>query len=139
MAVAQTIGSTASRVLAVPIDPPAQPLGLRTAVTEVRWETAKGEKVLRVAATTILIAASAGKFRDRVLAALNGYEVVEVDLSGTTFMDCGGFGSLIALRNATRERGARMRLLNPTPAVEQVLKLLEAQRVFEVVITRRDC
>ena len=68
-----------------------------------------------------------------------GHDVIEVDLSGTTFLDCGGLGALIALRNATRDRKGRMRLLNPTPPVEQVLNLLEAQRVFEIVTARPGC
>ena len=70
---------------------------------------------------------------------VNGHDVIEVDLSGTTFMDCGGLGALIALRNATRDRKRRVRLLNPTPPVEQVLHLLEAQRVFEIVTAQPGC
>ena len=54
-------------------------------------------------------------------------------------MDCGGLGALVALRNATRDRNARVRLLNPTPPVEQVLRLLEAQRVFEIVTELPGC
>ncbi len=140
MAAAQIIGGSASQLLAAPIDPEARPLGCLTAmITEVSRGTANGERVLNVAATRVLTTATAGKFRERVIAALNGHDVVEVDLSRTTFMDCGGLGALIALRNATRDRKGRIRLLNPTPPVEQVLNLLEAQRVFEIVTARPGC
>ena len=101
--------------------------------------TERGEKVLSVAGTRVLTTATASKFRERVFAALNGHDVIEVDLSDTTFMDCGGLGALIALRNATRDRNGRMRLLNPKPDVEQVLTLLEARRAFEIVTERTGC
>src|SRR5439155_25449844 len=103
------------------------------------WRTEYREKVLGVVGTRVLITATTRRFQERVLAGLNGHDVIEVDLSGTTFMDCGGLGVLIALRNATRDSKKRVRLLNPTPPVEQVLNLLEAQRVFEIVTARPGC
>jgi len=139
MTMAQTIGASASQLLAAPIDAQTSPCGCLTAKTEARRGTENGEKVLSVAGTRVLTTATAGKFRERVFAGLNGHDVIEVDLSRTTFMDCGGLGALVALRNATRERNARVRLLNPTPPVEQVLRLLEAQRVFEIVTELPGC
>ena len=136
---AQTIGASASQLLAAPIDAQTSPCGCLTAKTEASRGTENAKKVLSVAGTRVLTTATASKFRERVIAGLNGHDVIEVDLSGTTFMDCGGLGVLIALRNATRDRKRRVRLLNPTPPVEQVLNLLEAQRVFEIVTARPGC
>ncbi len=136
---AQTIGGSTSQLLAAPIDAETSPCGCLTAKTEASGGTENGERVLSVAATRVLTTATAAKFRDRAFAGLNGHDVIEVDLSRTTFMDCGGLGALIALRNATRDRKSRVRLLNPTPPVEQVLNLLEAQRVFEIVTARPGC
>ncbi len=136
---AQTIGGSANPLLAAPIEEETSPCGCLAAKSEAVRETENGEKVLSVAGTRVLTTATASKFRERVFAALDGHNVIEVDLSGTTFMDCGGLGALIALRNATRESNSRMRLLNPTPPVEQVLNLLEAQRVFEIVTARPGC
>jgi len=136
---AQTIGGSTSQLLAAPIDAETGQCGCLTAKTEASRRTENREKVLSVAGTRVLTTATARKFRERVFAALNGHDVIEVDLSGTTFLDCGGLGALIALRNATRDRKGRMRLLNPTPPVEQVLNLLEAQRVFEIVTARPGC
>ena len=126
-------------MLAAPIDAETGQCGCLTAKTEASGGTENGERVLSVAATRVLTTATAAKFRDRAFAGLNGHDVIEVDLSRTTFMDCGGLGALIALRNATRDRKSRVRLLNPTPPVEQVLNLLEAQRVFEIVTARPGC
>jgi len=121
------------------MDAAARPGGDPPAETDTCRETRNGEKVLRVAGTRELTTANASKFRERVIAALSGHDVIEVDLSGTIFLDCGGLGALIALRNATRDRKGRMRLLYPTPPVVQVLYLLEAQRVFEIVMARSGC
>src|SRR5439155_1461204 len=85
MAVAQTIGGSASQWLAAPIDPEARHWGCLTGlITEVSRGTANGETVLSVTAATVLTTATASKFRERVIAALNGHDVVEVDLSRTT-------------------------------------------------------
>jgi len=139
MTVAQTIGSSISQLLAVPIEAETSQSEYPGGATYFSLGTEHGEKVLSVAGTRVLTTATASKFRERVFAALNGHDVIEVDLSGTTFMDCGGLGALIALRNATRDRHGRMRLLNPKPDVEQVLTLLEARRVFEIVTERKGC
>ena len=136
---AQTIGGSANLLFAAPIEAGTSPCECRTAQPEAGREAVKGEKVLSVAGTRVLTTATASKFRERVIAGLNGHDVIEVDLSGTTFMDCGGLGALIALRNATRDLKGRVRLLNPTPPVEEVLNLLEAQRVFEIVTARPGC
>jgi anti-anti-sigma factor len=126
-------------LLASPIGAQTSQRGCLSAKTEASRATENAKKVLSVAGTRVLTTATACKFRERVIAGLNGHDVIEVDLSGTTFMDCGGLGALIALRNATRDRKGRVRLLNPTPPVEQVLRLLEAQRVFEIVTARPSC
>jgi anti-anti-sigma factor len=139
MTLAQTIGGSTSQLLDAPIDAETSQCGCLTANKGAGRGTENGEKVLSVAGTNVLTTATATKFRERVFAALNGHDIIEVDLSRTTFMDCGGLGALIALRNATRARQGRMRLLNPTPPVEQVLNLLEAQRVFEIVTARPAC
>ena len=136
---AQTIGGSTTQLLAAPIHAETGQWGCLSTITEASRGTENRERVLSVAGTRILTTATASKFRERVIAALNGHDVIEIDLSRTTFMDCGGLGALIALRNATRDRKGRMRLLNPTPPVEQVLNLLEAQRAFEIVTARPGC
>jgi anti-anti-sigma factor len=135
----QTIGGSTSHLLDAPIDAEPGQFGCLALKPEASRGTENGERTLSVAGTRVLTTATAGRFRERVFAALNGHDVIEVDLSGTTFMDCGGLGALIALRNATRDRMGRIRLLNPTPPVEAVLTLLQAQQVFEIVTAPPRC
>ena len=94
------------------------------------------EEVLSVSGYMEFTGAYSDCFLEQVLATLNGHRVIEVELSGTTVMDCGGFGALMALRNATRDDRVRLRLLNPAPPVERLLDILHAERVFEIIPSR---
>lgn len=106
------------------------------AETDAPRGTDKRAEVLRVDGIKELTAADARHFRERVLATLNGHRVIEVDLSQTRAMDCGGLGALIALRNVTGERRGKVCLLNLTPPVERLLNLLHVERLFEIGTTR---
>jgi anti-anti-sigma factor len=98
-------------------------------------EVTIAEEVLTVVGFAELTAANSQLFRKKVCAALNGHAVVEIDLSQTTFMDCAGLGALIAVHILTRRRNGVVRLVNPTPSVQQVLELVRAGQIFEIVST----
>ncbi|PYV51158.1 MAG: hypothetical protein DMG98_26555 [Acidobacteria bacterium] len=91
------------------------------------------EEVLTFEGFNELTAANADMFRKEVHAAVNGHKVIEVDLSQTTFMDCGGLGALIALRNLARDRNGMVRLLNPTQPVHLLLEVMGFGNIFEIV------
>jgi anti-sigma B factor antagonist len=91
-------------------------------------------KGLIVSGLTELNAGNASAFRDEARASLTaGDTMIDVDLSGTTFMDSSGLGALIALQKTMTARGGAVRILNPTPAVQQILELTRLHRVFEIV------
>lgn len=92
--------------------------------------------VLTVVGFAELTAANINLFRKKVSVALNGHTVVEIDLSQTTFMDCAGVGALIAIRNLIRGGNGVVRLLNPTSPVQQMLDLVRAGQILEIVNTR---
>ena len=100
-------------------------------------EVTIAEEVLTVVGFAEMTAANSHRFRKEVCAALNGHTVVEIDLSQTTFMDCAGLGALIAVCNLIRGRKrVVVRLVNPTPPVQQVLELVRARQIFEIVHTQ---
>jgi anti-sigma B factor antagonist len=79
---------------------------------------------IRVAVVGELDLATATVLRDRLLDLLFGQDpaaVLEVDLAGTTFMDCTGLSALIVARNAAVQTGRRMRVCHPQPIVHRVL------------------
>jgi len=74
-------------------------------------------------------------FNSELAAALPmGIDRIVIDLSRTGYMDCGGLGALIALRNCARRRhgNVAIRLLNPTPPVRHIFKLTHLDRVFPI-------
>ena len=90
--------------------------------------------VLRISEITQLGAANANSFRDEARAALtDGQKHIEIDLSGTTFIDSCGLGALVALHKTVGSHGGALRLLNPTPAVQQILELTRMHRIFDIV------
>jgi anti-anti-sigma factor len=99
-------------------------------------EVTMAKTVLTVVGFAELTAANSKLFRNKVGAALNGHTVVEIDLSRTTIMDCAGVGALIALRHLIRGGNGVVRLMNPTSPVQQMLDLVRAGQILEIVTTR---
>lgn len=97
-------------------------------------QTANLGDTLRVIAYKELDATNATTFRDQTRAALlDGHLCLEVDLTQTRFVDSSGLGALIALYKTMCARNGRLRLLQPTEAVRQMLELTRMQRLFEIV------
>jgi anti-sigma B factor antagonist len=81
-----------------------------------------------------LSAANANAFRDQVRGALSEpLKNIDVDMSESMFLDSCGLGALISLHKTACTRGGMVRLLNPTPPVQQILELTRLHRVFEIV------
>lgn len=90
---------------------------------------------LRISDIPELSAANSQSFRDRVHATLPAQlKMIEIDLATTNFIDSCGLGALIALhRAASNHHGAvAIRLVNPTPPVQQLIELTQMHRLFEV-------
>lgn len=93
----------------------------------------ENDKVI-VTGITELVAANSFAFRDQVRATMGELQrIIEIDLSAIHFMDSSGLGALIGLHKTTRGRNGSVRLLNPTPQVEQILRLTRTNRLFEVI------
>jgi anti-sigma B factor antagonist len=95
----------------------------------------KGE-TLNISEVRELDAANSNAFRDEVRAALSlDLKTIEIDLSQTGFVDSCGLGALIAVHKTacSRNGGMAIRLLNPTPPVQQIFELTRMHRLFEIV------
>jgi anti-sigma B factor antagonist len=91
---------------------------------------------LLVSGLTELNASNAGGLRDAVRSALTPQTtVLDIDLSGTGFLDSSGLGVLIALHKTVATTRGTVRILNPTPTAQQILELTRLHRVFEIVKT----
>ena len=96
------------------------------------------ENTLYISELNELVAANSGSFRDEVRAVLSdGLKTIEIDLSQTAFLDSCGLGALVALYKTACSRSGNgpvnIRLLNPTPSVQQIFELTRMHRLFEIV------
>lgn len=90
---------------------------------------------LKISDIAELTAVNSGAFREEVNAALReSPTLVEIDLAKTRFLDSSGLGALFALyRSVGESGGTTLRLINPTPEINQLLELTQMQQLFEIV------
>lgn len=67
------------------------------------------------------------------LAFSDGLMNIDFDCSNLGFVDSSGLGALISMQKLANERGGKLRLLAPKPAVLQLLELTRLHRVFEIL------
>jgi anti-sigma B factor antagonist len=92
------------------------------------------DDLLRISDIQELSAVNSNHIRDQVRARVtDSHKVIEIDLSQTLFVDSCGLGALIALYKTICGRNGMVRLLNPTPPVQQILELTRMHRIFEIV------
>src|SRR5258706_8148472 len=106
--------------------------GVSEKIIDMKVQT-NGE-TLSVSGIKELGAANSNSFRDQVKAEFREPQKnIEIDLSQTNFVDSCGLGALISLHKTTCNRNGTVRLVNPTPPVQQILELTRMHRIFEIV------
>lgn len=63
------------------------------------------------------------EFGSRLLAAPRGGSLVNLDLSGLSFIDSSGVSELIRVGEQISSRGQKLKILNPSDAVRRVLDI----------------
>jgi anti-anti-sigma factor len=58
--------------------------------------------------------------------------IVVLDLSQVEFMDAGGLNLLVSLHHWTRNHGIRLKLVQPSPFVHDMLTRTRLNRVFDI-------
>jgi anti-anti-sigma factor len=95
------------------------------------------EHTLHIRGLCELNAVNAHAVRDALCAAIvPGLHAIEIDLSQLHFVDGCGLGALAALYRTATEADAAdapvIRLINPQPAVQQVIELTRLHHLFEI-------
>jgi anti-sigma B factor antagonist len=89
---------------------------------------------LRITEVLELGAENSTALRDQARSTMSAAQTsIDIDLSQTSFVDSCGLGTLIALHKTACSRRGRLRLLHPTPTVQQVLELTRLNRIFDIV------
>jgi anti-anti-sigma factor len=104
-----------------------------TALAQLHIDTNHPSAVTaRVAVVGVVDLATTALLRERLLRLLRDQrpDLLDIDLSGVTFLDCTGLGALIAVRNAAIEAGGQMRLSHPQPIVRRVLEVTGVLGMF---------
>ena len=73
--------------------------------------------------------ARSGPFSDR---ARKGIKALFIDLSQVRYMDSSGIATLVEAMQTCMKQGARLRLVDLSPAVRDVFELARLQSVFEI-------
>ncbi|NLO89601.1 MAG: STAS domain-containing protein [Clostridia bacterium] len=58
--------------------------------------------------------------------------ILEIDLSGVSFVDSTGLKSLLDISNQWEQRGGRVSVLNPQPEVAEVMQLVGLDRLLSM-------
>lgn len=91
-----------------------------------------GECVLNVVGMIDL--ASVEEFRGALLGMADGAErMVDVDASRVTYIYSDGLGVLLEAHHRLKERGGRLRIVNPSVTLRRLLQLTRLDRVLEIV------
>jgi anti-sigma B factor antagonist len=61
-----------------------------------------------------------------------------LNLNGVTYMDSAGIGELVACYKRAAEGGAKLKLLNPSGRVSDLLSLTKLQQVFDIYNEEKD-
>ncbi len=80
--------------------------------------------------------ATADEFRDRLLACLQRYDSLEIDLGGVTFIDSSGLAGLVRLRTEAEILGKDVALVNVSSSTARILELTGLQGLFDVELPR---
>lgn len=76
---------------------------------------------------------TANSFQSELSAALSeDVRHIDLDLSKTTFVDCGGLGALVALRKKASNGQAIIRLFNPPKPLEHIVNMMKLSEVFPI-------
>ena len=79
----------------------------------------------------IVFGEEAADLRDVVKSVLSRAKQIVIDLSGVSYIDSGGLGTLVGLYTSARNQGGEIKLANLTQRVHDQLQITKLITVFE--------
>jgi len=90
-----------------------------------------GEVTVVSCSGRIVFGEEAADLRDVVKSLLQRSRQIVIDLSGVTYIDSGGLGTLVGLYTSARNQGGEIKLANLTKRVHDQLQITKLITVFE--------
>jgi anti-anti-sigma factor len=88
---------------------------------------------LNVSEIRELATATANSFQTELSAALSErVKHIQLDLSQTTFVDCGGLGALVAIRKKAGYGTTTIHLLNPPKPLQHIVTMMKMSDIFPI-------
>ncbi len=102
-------------------------------------ETREGDGVTVVSCTgRILFGEESAGLRESLKRVLSKSRKVVLNLSGVSYIDSGGLGTLVGVYSSARAAGADIKLAGLTQRVQDVMQVTKLVTVFEVYDTEKD-
>lgn len=92
----------------------------------------KDDIVVVDCAGRIVFGEESADLRDTVKMVITQSKRIVLNLSGVTYIDSGGLGTLVALYTTARNSGGSIKLANLTPRVDDLLQVTKLVTVFDV-------
>ena len=81
-----------------------------------------------------ITASNASLFKDETRSRIRPeHRILDIHMSAVRILDSSGLGALIALHKFMCLQKGVVRILNPTPVVEQVLELTRLNRLLDII------
>jgi anti-sigma B factor antagonist len=92
----------------------------------------KDDIVVVDCAGRIVFGEESADLRDTVKMVITQSKRIILNLSGVSYIDSGGLGTLVALYTTARNSGGSIKLANLTPRVDDLLQVTKLVTVFDV-------
>jgi len=80
----------------------------------------------------IVFGEESANLRDTVKKLINENKNIVLNLSGVSYIDSGGLGTLVALYTSAQNNGGKIKLASLTPRVGDLLQVTKLVTIFEV-------
>ena len=80
----------------------------------------------------IVFGEESANLRDTVKKLINDNKHIVLNLSGVSYIDSGGLGTLVALYTSAQTNGGKIKLASLTPRVGDLLQVTKLVTIFEV-------
>ena len=96
---------------------------------ELLFETGTAETETTLHCTGKIVSSTAAQFRDAVKNLIPGKKIITLDLSGVSYMDSSGLGTLVGIWVSANREGCELKLVS-SDRIKELLRLTNLDKLF---------